>query len=314
MMYVFLIIAGIILQIVGADILVKQGICFAKTTKNSMFNTAILLGISGAAGWNIVNAILCGEQHQTQNVMTTSVMGSLFMILLILGVCAMTGKMKIPRGTMEREFSYLIIVAIVVLYLSADYLFHGKRAVRVVSRVDGIILIIFFIYYIYMTGKITRKMVKDNENVKIESALLLKCGCSIVVIICGYLLLSCGWNGMKNVISLPVSEGDVDYSAAIMMGVLPALWICVFAWKQGKQDYVIGNVIGCSIVNLTIVVGAAAVISPIMVSVSEIYDMIALCCSAVCVWIFAYKNNELQRIHGCVMATMFVAYVVYRIL
>ena len=82
MMYVFLIIAGIILQIVGADILVKQGICFAKTTKNSMFNTAILLGISGAAGWNIVNAILCGEQHQTQNVMTTSVMGSLFMILL----------------------------------------------------------------------------------------------------------------------------------------------------------------------------------------------------------------------------------------
>ena len=59
MMYVFLIIAGIILQIVGADILVKQGICFAKTTKNSMFNTAILLGISGAAGWNIVNAILC---------------------------------------------------------------------------------------------------------------------------------------------------------------------------------------------------------------------------------------------------------------
>lgn len=87
-----------------------------------------------------------------------------------------------------------------------------------------------------------------------------------------------------------------------------------FAWKQGKQDYVIGNVIGCSIVNLTIVVGAAAVISPIMVSVSEIYDMIALCCSAVCVWIFAYKNNELQRIHGCVMATMFVAYVVYRIL
>ena len=175
MMYVFLIIAGIILQIVGADILVKQGICFAKTTKNSMFNTAILLGISGAAGWNIVNAILCGEQHQTQNVMTTSVMGSLFMILLILGVCAMTGKMKIPRGTMEREFSYLIIVAIVVLYLSADYLFHGKRAVRVVSRVDGIILIIFFIYYIYMIGKITRKMVKDNENVKIESALLLKC-------------------------------------------------------------------------------------------------------------------------------------------
>ena len=157
-------------------------------------------------------------------------------------------------------------------------------------------------------------MVKDNENVKIESALLLKCGCSIVVIICGSLLLSCGWNGMKNVISLPVSEGVVDYLAAIMMGVLPALWISVFAWKQGKQDYVIGNVIGCSIVNLTIVVGAAAVISPIMVSVSEIYDMIALCCSAVCVWIFAYKNNELQRIHGCVMATMFVAYVVYRIL
>ena len=108
---------------------------------------------------------------------------------------------------------------------------------------------------------------------------------------------------MKNAISLPVSEGVVDYSAAIMMGVLPALWISVFAWKQGKQDYVIG-----------IVVGAAAVISPIMVSVSEIYDMIALCCSAVCVWIFAYKNNELQRIHGCVMATMFVAYVVYRIL
>ena len=59
-------------------------------------------------------------------------------------------------------------------------------------------------------------MVKDNENVKIESALLLKCGCSIVVIICGSLLLSCGWNGMKNVIYLPVSEGK-------------RLNICVFA-------------------------------------------------------------------------------------
>lgn len=314
MMYVFLIIAGIILQIIGADILVKQSICFAKTTKNSMVNTAMLLGTLGSAGWNIVNAILCGEQHQTQNVMTASVMGSLFMILLILGICAMTGKMRIPRGTMERDFSYLIIVAIVVLYLSADYLFHGKHAVRMISRVDGIVLIIFFIYYLYMTGKITWKTIKDNENVKIDSALLLKCGCSIVVIICGSLLLSCGWNGMKNVISLPISESVVDYPVAIVMGVLPGLWISAFAWKQGKLDYVIGNVIGCSVVNLTIVVGAAAVISPIMVSVSEIYDMIALCCGAVCVWIFAYKNNELQRIHGCVMATMFVAYAVYRIL
>lgn len=274
----------------------------------------MLFGTLGSAGWNIVNAILCGEHHQTQNVMTASVAGSLFMILLILGICAMTGKMRIPRGTMERDFSYLIIVAIVVLYLSADYLFHGKHAVRMISRVDGIILIIFFIYYLYMTGKITWKAVKNNENVKIDSALLLKCECSIVVIICGSLLLSCGWNNIKNIISMPVSEMIVDHLSAVAIGVLPALWISAFAWKQGKMDYVIGNVIGCSVVNLTFVVGAAAVISPVMVSVSEIYDMIALCCGAILVWIFAYKNNELQRIHGCVMATIFVAYAVYRIL
>ena len=113
----------------------------------------------------------------------------LAVILLILGICAMTGKIKIYRGVMQQDFSYLIFVEIILLYLSADYLFHGKHSMRILSGIDGVILFAFFVVYLYIIGKITYRGIMNDENVNIDLTAILFCGLGIVITTAGGIMM-----------------------------------------------------------------------------------------------------------------------------
>ena len=123
--YLLTIIIGFILEMLGADILVKQNICFAKITKIPKVYIAMILCGMGSGLSFLIYTIIRSLQNNNQMIPFHTSITVLSGILLILGICAMTGKIKIYRGVMQQDFSYLIFVEIILLYLSADYLFHG---------------------------------------------------------------------------------------------------------------------------------------------------------------------------------------------
>lgn len=306
--YLLTIIIGFILEMLGADILVKQNICFAKITKIPKVYIAMILCGMGSGLSYLIYTIIRSLQKDNQMIPFHTSITVLSGILLILGICAMTGKMKIYRGVMQQDFSYLIFVEIILLYLSADYLFHGKHSMRILSGIDGVILFAFFVVYLYIIGKKTYRGIKNDENVKIDLIAILICGLGIIITTAGGLMMLLSVD--KIVIPGLLKKYAGKEFIKILIMIIPNIFISIWSIKNREPDLILGNLLGYSMTCLTGAVGVAAMINPIVISVSGIYNMIILCCGSIMVWLFAYKDQQLNRFHGCVMGTVFVVYMV----
>lgn len=292
----------------GADILVKQNICFAKITKIPKVYIAMILCGMGSGLSYLIYTIIRSLQKDNQMIPFHTSITVLSGILLILGICAMTGKMKIYRGVMQQDFSYLIFVEIILLYLSADYLFHGKHSMRILSGIDGVILFAFFMVYLYIIGKKTYRGIKNDENVKIDLTAILICGLGIIITTAGGIMMLLSVD--KIVIPGLLKKYAGKEFIKILIMIIPNIFISIWSIKNREPDLILGNLLGYSMTCLTGAVGVAAMINPIVISVSGIYNMIILCCGSIMVWLFAYKDQQLNRFHGCVMGTVFVVYMV----
>ena len=292
----------------GADILVKQNICFAKITKIPKVYIAMILCGMGSGLSYLIYTIIRSLQKDNQMIPFHTSITVLSGILLILGICAMTGKMKIYRGVMQQDFSFLIFVEIILLYLSADYLFHGKHSMRILSGIDGVILFAFFVVYLYIIGKKTYRGIKNDENVKIDLTAILICGLGIIITTAGGLMMLLSVD--KIVIPGLLKKYAGKEFIKILIMIIPNIFISIWSIKNREPDLILGNLLGYSMTCLTGAVGVAAMINPIVISVSGIYNMIILCCGSIMVWLFAYKDQQLNRFHGCVMGTVFVVYMV----
>lgn len=306
--YLLTIIIGFILEMLGADILVKQNICFAKITKIPKVYIAMILCGMGSGLSYLIYTIICSLQKNNQMIPFHTSITVLSGILLILGICAMTGKIKIYRGVMQQDFSYLIFVEIILLYLSADYLFHGKHSMRILSGIDGVILFAFFVVYLYIIGKKTYRGIMNDENVKIDLTAILFCGLGIIITTAGGIMMLLSVD--KIVIPGLLKKYAGKEFIKILIMIIPNIFISIWSIKNREPDLILGNLLGYSMTCLTGAVGVAAMINPIVISVSGIYNMIILCCGSIMVWLFAYKDQQLNRFHGCVMGTVFVVYMI----
>lgn len=308
---IILFITGLLVQILGADILVKQNICFAKNKKLSKEYAAMFVGMIQAVFWSIGRVIIYNEQKTIQVMSINGSMVIMVNVLLILGICSMIYKIKISDRVVSQEFSYLIVTEIIILFLSADYLFHGKNSMRTISRSDSIILIVLFMGFLVVFIKNIYKMCIDQKNVKINTKWGCKCGLGVLLWILGSLIFS--FCLIKIVRYIPI-ENDIRYRIIILLETsAPCMAACYFYIKERAIEFIFGHMLGFSIGASILPIGLAGLVTQITISYKEIYNMVILCFASVLLWIFAYRKNEITRYQGCVMATIFVAYLLFNI-
>lgn len=92
----------------------------------------------------------------------------------------------------------------------------------------------------------------------------------------------------------------------------PEAAVSITSALQGSAGITIGNVIGSNIMNVLVILGTAAIITPIAVGEStvkiEIPYMIAM---TVLMMVFGYTGNEIVRWEGVVLWVAFLAYLLY---
>ena len=179
---------------------------------------------------------------------------------------------------------------------------------RILSGIDGVILFAFFVVYLYIIGKKTYSGIMNDKNVKIDLTAILFCGLGIIITTAGGIMMLLSVN--KIVIPGLLKKYAGKEFIKILIMIIPNIYISIWSIKNREPDLIMGNLLGYSMTCLTGAVGVAAMINPIVISVSGIYNMIILCCGSIMVWLFAYKDQQLNRFHGCVMGTVFVVYMV----
>lgn len=92
---------------------------------------------------------------------------------------------------------------------------------------------------------------------------------------------------------------------------LPELVTSIVAARKKELDMALGNVIGSNIFNILLILGLAAVISPVTFIFENMIDIVLLTAMSLLVWIFGWTRQRLCRTEGMVMLAIYAVYLVY---
>jgi cation:H+ antiporter len=82
---------------------------------------------------------------------------------------------------------------------------------------------------------------------------------------------------------------------------------------KGKEDLAIGNVVGSSVFNILFILGVAALIRPIELSVNVLIDVVVMAAVTVFLLIMARSNGKIDRKEGIFFIVVYVIYMIYAV-
>lgn len=310
---IFLIIIGFVLLIKGADFLVEGSSSIAKKfhiPEIIIGLTIVSIGTSMPELFVSVTSALEGHSDMSMG----NVIGSnIANLLLILGLSTVIRPIKFQRETRLIEIPMCLILTVIFMIFCNT----GTG----ISKAEAIILLILFIIFIIYTiimGKKGEAFDKDDTIVELQTegkqVSMLK---SIIFIVLGIVGLKIGGdltvdNALVVARQFNISEKIISLTILAVGTSLPELVTSVTAAIKGNSDIAIGNIIGSNIFNMLLIIGASALINPILYNVSYNLEMGILIAGILLLSLFPIipPKNKMTRSNGVVYLITYIIYMV----
>ncbi|MCB7306388.1 calcium/sodium antiporter [Bariatricus massiliensis] len=315
MVYLFLIF-GFVLLIKGADFFVDGSSSVAKLLKVPAIIiglTVVAFGTSMPEASVSITAALQGKN----NLAVSNVLGSnMFNLLIVLGASALMRPILTSETVTKREFPFSIFITAALLALTSGFAVSDIAAGQgeyTLGRVGGVILLILFAVFLFVQVKGALKARDEHDGEVYEAMPPLKSAAFIIIGLAGII-----WGGNLVVDSATeiaqrfgLSQTFIGLTIVAMGTSLPELVTSMVAAKKGENDLALGNVVGSNIFNILLILGSSAAISPIVVDVNAIYDMIILIIISVLVYICSKSQKELSKKEGIMFLLVYLVYFGY---
>ena len=318
MSYLILIISlvGIVF---GAEFLVAGSVSVARRYKVSDFVIgAAIVGIGTSMPELVVSFF--GALKGNADVAIGNVVGSnIFNVLGILGLTAICFPIAIDRKNMTFEIPLCIAVSVILTLLALNF-FNGTPAT--IGRVDGIILLLLFVGYMYYSFVRDKNeptpdpSLKGRENDE-EIQCILPVWKAVLKIVGGLALLitSCDFfvdNAIVIAKSWGVSDAIISLTLIACGTSLPELAASVAAACKKNTQLALGNIIGSNIFNILLILGVSSQVMPLVSADITIVDYAVMIAAAAFPLLFGFKG-KIGRVGGAVMLLCFVLYTWYLI-
>lgn len=267
----------------------------------------------GTSAPELLVSVIASLKGSSQVVIGNILGSNIANILLILGVSAFIYPLKVTKNTVFKEIPLCLLSSVLVLLLANDR-FIDKLEISQITRIDGIVLILFFIIFIYYTFGIARDLNEAQENIVKQFGFLK----SIVLITAGLSALVWGGklvvdNALKIADMLNISEGFVGLTIVAVGTSLPELFTSVIAALKKNADIAVGNVIGSNIFNVFFILGISAVIKPLPFVANNHTDAMVAIFASLLLFIFMFtgKWKRIDRWEGVVFMMAYVSYILF---
>lgn len=309
-------IGGLVLILLGANGLTDGAAAVAKRFNISDLVIGLTIVAFGTSAPELVISIMAALGGSA-DMAIGNVMGSnAFNVLMIIGVTAMVLPIKVGEGILSKEIPLVILASFVLAVCANDILLDGGSS-NVISRIDGLVLLGFFLIFMRYTFAIARNGGDEAEGEKIKempiwkSALFILGG--LAGLVYGGQLFVDGASGIAS--SLGVSESIIGLTIVAGGTSLPELATSVTAALKKNSGIAIGNVIGSNLFNVFFVLGCSATISPLPMGGINNVDMAVLIGSAILFWLVGwfFKKRTITRVEGALLVICYVAYTAYLI-
>lgn len=305
---ILLLIIGFILLIKGADLFVDG----ASSTAQNLKIPKIIIGLTivafGTSAPELAVSIKAILSNSSDIVLGNVVGSNILNILLILGISSLFSSMKVKDNTVKKEIPFTILFSILLMVLSFDNIFD-KNIINVITRTDGIVILLFFVIFIYYLVTI----MKNNKDTKVEKS-KYNMLYSIIFTLLGLTGVVIGSNFVvDNAVSiakiLNVSQKMISLTIVALGTSLPELVTSVQAARKNENDIAIGNIIGSNIFNIGVVIGIpSALINNINVGTFNYIDMFTMIISAIILYLVTFKDRRIDKKEGIIMLILFVIY------
>lgn len=315
MAYILLIV-GFALLIKGADFFVDGSSNIARLLKVPPILiglTIVALGTSSPeATVGIIAALEGSADVAVGNVVGSNILNT----TLVVGVAAFLYPLKVESETIRKEIPFTILASVALLILMSDVALQGLGS-NVITRSDGLILLLFlsiFMYYVIEIGLRSRKNA-TNEPVPDN----ISWGKNIIITVVGLVGIIFGGNLVVNkgtdiAISLGMSETLVGLTIIAIGTSLPELVTSISAAMKKQSEIALGNIVGSNIFNVLFVLGASASISPLAVDDKVFSDVVLMIILTVVLMVFSRTNFKIGKREGVVLAAAYIVYLVYIII
>ncbi len=312
---VLIIVAGFVLLIKGADLLVTGASALAK--KYNVPDLVIgltIVSFGTSAPELVVNSVASFQQHS--DIVYGNILGSnIVNLFLILGIVGLVNPILVHTNTVWKEIPVSLLAVVVLYFLSNGILLDHSN---LLTRVDGFILLAFFgafLFYIYLQMKADRN---DPESLSIKNLTGWKISLLIVgglsgLIFGGKFVVD---NAIKIATQMGVSEKIIGLTIIAIGTSLPELMTSVVAAIKKNSDIALGNIIGSNIFNIFLILSVSSIINPVQFNPSFNLELYILGGGTLVLFIamFTGGKKKLDRWEALILLGFYILYTTYLVL
>ncbi len=305
-----LLILGFFFLIKGAELLVDGSSSLAKRFRISNIVIGLTIVAFGTSAPELIINIISSFRGSADLAIGNIIGSSIANILLIGGVAAMIYPLRILGGTAKKEIP-LSLGAVILLLLLVNDFFIPKTGMLFLSRLDGMILLGFFLIFIYYTFGLLKTESKQTEEYEKYHLSI-----TLAYIVIGVVSLFIG--GQWVVSSVSKIALQFGFSQALMgltiiaIGTsLPELATSAVAAYKKNADLAVGNIVGSNIFNIFWILGLSAIIKPLAFNEALNTDILVAIGSTVILFYFVLTGKESRRVERWEGVALFCFYLIY---
>jgi len=291
---------SILLLAKAGDILVKSIANIASCKKWSEFTVSFLL--ASATSFPELAVCLTAALNNEPNLAMGNILGSnIANVTIVVGLIAVVGgSIRVTVREKKEDSLYAAAVTLLPLVLIID---------GAISRVDGIILLLGYIFYVYRLYKFrsegTYKLKKPKRPL---STFVIHFLFGMAVMLLASKALVSTASSTAQSLGLPLV-----FVGLFIVGFgtsLPELFFGMRAALKHKGQMVLGDILGSIISNAGFILGLTALVAPIkIVSFSVVYSSaIFLVLSIFAFTYFLHSEYRLTRTEGTILTLLFIIF------
>ncbi len=302
---------GFVLVIKGADLFVNAASAVARRLGVSDLAIGLTVVAFGTSLPELAVNVTASIQGDTGITIGNIIGSNIANILLILGISGLVFPLAVTQGTTWKEIPLSLLAAVLVGIMANDR-FIDQSPASVLTRIDGLVLLCFFVIFLYYSVTIARRVEGIESGLPQEAASLgkavLSMGLGFIALIVGSKWVVDG--AVKLALSLGVSETAVGLTIVAVGTSLPELATSVMAAYRKNPDIAVGNVVGSNIFNIFFILSASALIRPVPFAPRTNIDIgvLLVASSLLFLWMFTGKRRTLDRWESGVFLVLYAGY------
>jgi cation:H+ antiporter len=295
-----ILLIGLALLLIGSNLLVISTDNASKRFSISGFYASFfMIGIATSAP-EIFISIESALQDKTILAIGNALGSNISNIALVFCVSLFFVKENLIKGNLPiRPYVSMILLTILAFVL----MFFDER----LDAKDSLILIVLLILCVYFFQPLEEKKLADNKASPSLSNIIF------------YLLLSLGMliygstyfiNGATQIATaLGVSAYVIGLTLAALGTSLPELVASIQSARKGKYDFIVGNIIGSNLFNISIAMSIAGIISSSHIeSDALVRDILMLALSTLVLYLIIQSNSMFRTVYSVALVITYFLY------